>query len=358
MTALSRRRIFVGDAAEVLRRFPAASVDCAITSPPYYALRDYGAPGQIGLERNVDEWVAAVREVMRQVARTLKPSGSLWLNLGDSYSRAMRYGAPPKSLLLAPERLLVALLFDGWLVRNKVIYAKTNPMPHSVGDRLNTTFEFVYFLVRSPRYYFDLDAIREPHTSSRPGPARPAPARPPVWTGPLAGGTQAGLSRAREADVPGHVLGKNPGDVWRLGTRGYRGAHFATFPEELVRRPLLATCPERICLQCGIPWRRGVDLTIVGQRRPAGEDRYVRRYPNRWETRRRLGPMRSGCSCGAPTEPGVVLDPFFGTGTVGVVAERYGRDWTGVELNPKFARMARQRIESARTTSSREQIAA
>ena len=167
MRRLPRSKLLVGDAIDELKKLPTSSIDCCITSPPYYMLRDYGVVGQLGLEANVDQWVDNLVQVMRQVARVLKDGGSLWLNLGDSFSRHIRYGAPPKGLLCAPERLLLALASDGWLVRNKVIWAKPNPMPASVTDRLNLTYEVVYFLVRSPRYYFDLDAIREPHRSQR-----------------------------------------------------------------------------------------------------------------------------------------------------------------------------------------------
>src|SRR2546428_10138488 len=132
----------------------------------------------MGLEAMVRDWVASRRVVFGEVARVLKPTGAMWLDLGDTYSQRASHGAPIKSLLLAPERLLLALSRDGWIVRNKVIWAKTNPMPHSVTDRLSTTHDFVYFLVRSPRYFFDLHPIREPHRSSRERPGH-RPACPP-----------------------------------------------------------------------------------------------------------------------------------------------------------------------------------
>src|SRR5664280_1804707 len=233
-----RNTILIGDSLEQLRRLPDSSVDCVITSPPYFLLRDYGVKGQIGLEQTVDDWVAKLRAVFAEVARVLTPTGSIWIDLGDSYSRHPRYGAAAKSLLLAPERLLLALAEDGWIVRNKVIWAKSNPMPSSVGDRFNSTYDCVYFLVRSPRYYFDLDAVRIPHTSSGSRSEKPGPSKRPDWAGPLAG-SNSGLHRARLAGVAGHLLGKNPGAVWRLSTASFRGAHFATFPRALVERPLL-----------------------------------------------------------------------------------------------------------------------
>jgi DNA modification methylase len=319
MNQLPRNTILGGDATERLRQLPMASVDCVITSPPYYQLRDYGMPGQIGLESTICEWVTTLRTVLAHVARVLKPTGALWLNLDDSFSRHPRSGALAKGMLLAPERLALALTQDGWLIRNKVIWAKTNPMPSSVTDRLSLTYEIVYFLVRSPRYFFDLDAIREPHRS-KPQP-RQAMTRPPSRTDrarPLA------ITRNAVNPAGYHPSGKNPGDVWALPTEGYRG-HSSPFPEELVRRPLLATCPQIVCTACQRPW----------QRQPSH-----RRHNN---AHQRPGPL-APCGCNAPTMPGVVLDPFFGTGTVAVVAQRHSRDWVGIELNPTYIHVAKNRL--------------
>lgn len=308
MTQLPRNTILVGDVFDGLRILPPDSVDCVITSPPYFQLRDYGVTGQLGSEATVDEWVHNLRRVMAEVARVLKPAGSVWLNLGDSFSRHHRYGAPPKGLLLAPERLLVGLAADGWIVRNKVIYAKTNPVPTSVTDRLALTYEPVYFLVRSRSYFYDLDAIREPHRTPAAKPRKAASdSQPAAWAGPLAA-PRGYLRELKATGRPGHPNGKNPGDVWPLAASSYRGAHFATFPEQLVRRPILATCPARVCARCG-----------AAQPRP-------------------------GCDCRAPFVPGIVLDPFFGSGTVGVAARRLGRDWLGIELNPDYAELAQLRI--------------
>ena len=340
MSPLPRNTILAGDVLERLGGLPEASVDCVVTSPPYFQLRDYGVTGQLGLETTVDEWVANLRAVCRQLARVLKPTGSVWLNLGDSFSRHARYGAAPKGLLLAPERLLIALAADGWIVRNKVIWAKSNPMPTSVGDRLSLTYEVVYFLVRSRRYFFDLDAIREPFTSTGSKTGRAAQAE--TWRGPLAN-TRVGLTWPRPTGQPGHPLGKNPGDVWRIATKGFRGAHFATFPPALLRRPILSTCPELVCTACGAPWRREVTTRRIGEVKPTPKERFVRSYPGHWRTERQIGDLIP-CGCGAPTLPGVVLDPFFGTGTVGAVARELGRDWVGIELNPDYIELARVRL--------------
>jgi site-specific DNA-methyltransferase (adenine-specific) len=303
-----RNTILIGDAREQLAQLPAASVDCAVTSPPYFQLRNYQVKGQLGMELTVAGWVADLRTVMREVARVLTPTGGAWLNLGDSFSRHPRYGAPAKGLLLAPERLLLALAQDGWLVRNKVIWAKTNPLPSSVGDRLTLTYEVVYFLVRQRSYFFDLEAIREPCRTKTVTKRKPELAsRRPAWAGPLAT-TRGGL----RSGMVGHPGGKNPGDVWQIATRGFHGSHFAVFPPELVLRPILATCPAVVCTACG-----------QGQK---------------------VGTGALPCDCKASARRGLVLDPFFGTGTVGLVARELGRDYLGIELNPDYARMAEERL--------------
>jgi DNA modification methylase len=321
--------VLVGDVNEQLRRLPNASIDCVVTSPPYFRLRNYQTSGQLGLEATVGEWVANLAAAFDEIARVLTPWATVWLNVGDSYSRESRAGAPPKAMVLAPERLAVELADRGWLVRNKVVWAKTNPMPTSVQDRLACTWEPIYLLTRSGAYTFDLDAVRVPHRSTpskRTPPPDRAPRIVPAWQGPLAGKND-GLDRMKADGRPGHVLGKNPGDVWQIATSSHRGAHFATFPEALVERPLLAGCPEKVCLTCGTPWRRSAPRTI-GHLAVAGE----------------LEPL---CACGASWRPGIVLDPFIGSGTTAVVAERLDRDWIGIDINGDFAEMTRRRVANS-----------
>jgi site-specific DNA-methyltransferase (adenine-specific) len=318
-----RNAILIGDALDRLRELPSESVDTVITSPPYFGLRDYGVAGQIGREAHVDTWVAELRAVCSELHRVLAPHGSLWLNLGDSYSRHPDYGAPAKSLLLGPERLARALVEDGWLLRNKVVWAKTNPLPSPVKDRLTNAHEFVYLFAKQPSYFFDLDAIREPLTTER-KPSRGS-RTPQSALGVLAGGRDGLVSMAQKG-LNGHPLGKNPGDVWRLGSSSYRGAHFATFPTELVRRPLLASCPPVVCTRCHQPWRRSTRRVEIDDGGDAMPRPFVR------------------CACGVATRPGLVLDPFFGTGTVALTAQHYQRDWLGIELNPAYILLADQRL--------------
>lgn len=331
MSAPSRNQILVGDARQQLEMLPNASVDCVVTSPPYFRLRDYDADGQLGLEPNVNAWVDGLQVVAQEVARVLVPTGSLWLNLGDTYSTHIRQGAPRKSLLMAPERVARALMADGWLLRNKIIWAKPNAVPTSVTDRLATTYEVIYVFARSPRYFFDLDAVRVPHRSHAPRARPKRPARPPtareLWRGPNSDGDQ-GLTALKARGLVGHPLGKNPGDVWTIATSTYRGAHFATYPVALAERMVRAGCPERRCAACRAPWRR--PLRRLGA------------------TALRLT-LRPTCACRAAGEPGLVLDPFMGAGTTALAAERLRRDWLGVELNPDFAALASDRITVDRT---------
>jgi len=342
-TLLAGGQILVGDALDRLRELPAASVDTVVTSPPYFRLRNYGVEGQIGAEETVDGWVIALVSVLDEVARVLKPEGALWLNLGDTYSRRPDHGAAPKGLVLAPERLLLALNQRGWSCRNKVIWAKPNPMPASVKDRLSATWEPLYLLTRSKAYFFDLDAIRVDGRSSRLKPTKvgahtkhgaTGPERP-SWAGPNAG-NNSGLSAMKARGQSTHPLGKNPGDVWQIATAAYRGAHFATFPEALVERPLRATCPERVCTTCGTAWRRAPYIEALGKVAVAGA-------------------LRKSCGCGSRDwHPGTVLDPFLGAGTVAVVASRLGRRWIGIELNPAYARIAEDRIATSTSAAGRQ----
>jgi DNA modification methylase len=332
---MNRNQILIGDALAHMTALPDSSVDCVVTSPPYYSLRNYDAKGQLGLEATIDEWVDNLAAISAQAARVLVPTGTFWLNVGDTYAVHPRQGAPRKNLLMAPERLALQLQRDGWIIRNKIVWTKPNPVPTSVTDRLNTTYELIYVLARQPRYFFDLNAIREPHRTAAKTPAaaqRGAPARE-AWRGPT-GMTAIGLASIKAQGRVGHPLGKNPGDVWTITPGGYRSAHHATFPVALAERMVSAGCPEARCTRCRLPWRRPL-IRALGQT----------------ATPTALAPT---CDCQAPSEPGLVCDPFIGSGTTAVAAEKLGRDWMGIELNPEFAAAARSRIESARSGRERQ----
>lgn len=200
MTSAPRNITLIGDARKRPAELPPSSADTVITSPPYSGVRDYGHDQQLGAEPGVEDRVAELREVCREIARVLRPTGSLRLNLGDGYSRRPSEGANAKSLLLGPARVALALVADGWILRNQVVWARSNPMPSSVGDRLTTTHEVIYFFTRSRSYFFDLGAIRQPLVTTRRQSTRdPSRAYPPP--GPARSAVTAGSSTTTRASA-------------------------------------------------------------------------------------------------------------------------------------------------------------
>lgn len=313
-----RHTILVGDVRERIAEIPDGSVQCVVTSPPYFGLRDYNVDGQIGLEPTLAEYIASLVGVFREVRRVLRDDGTLWMNIGDSYcshdpggrrageflnpggrqseeSRGARnkagtfargqYGLKAKDLMMAPARVAIALQEDGWYLRSDIIWAKPNPMPESVTDRPTSAHEHVFLLSKSKSYYYDADAIREEYQNVQSGAAatfeRNGSKRAHVIPGQSVGTHRPN----RRDDVYGHG-GRNKRNVWTVSTAPYKGAHFATFPPKLVEPMILAGCPEG----------------------------------------------------------GMVLDPFGGAGTVSAVCDGHGRDSTLIELNPEYAEMARRRI--------------
>lgn len=328
-------RVIEGDCRDVLRTLPDASVHCIVTSPPYFGLRDYGVAGQMGLEPTPDEFVAGMVGVFREARRTLRDDGTLWLNIGDSYAGArggrqgqngqcadrsaaaqqVRHrsadrkadGCKPKDLIGIPWLLAFALRSDGWYLRQDIIWEKPNPMPESVQDRCTKAHEYLFMLSKSPRYYFDAEAIAEPLATAsiarllQPNlPNQAGSDRVPGKTngamkavGPRFGGHKYGddegeHSRTKSGNEwDGSATGtRNKRSVWNIATAPFKEAHFATFPPALIEPCILAGCP-------------------VG---------------------------------------GTVLDPFGGAGTTGLVADRHQRDAILIELNPEYAAIARRRI--------------
>jgi len=214
--------ILHGDCLEVLATLPAESVHCCVTSPPYWGLRDYGVPGQFGLEPTVGEYIAKLVDIFREVRRVLRHDAVLWLNLGDCLK--------DKQLQGVPWRVAFALQDDGWWLRSDIIWAKPNPMPESVRDRPTKAHEYVFLLAKSPTYYFDAAAVREPHSRSWWNEIPSRPGNPDRKDG---GGRQGCNETA----------GRNIRSVWTIATSPYADAHFATFPPELARRCILAGCP-------------------------------------------------------------------------------------------------------------------
>jgi len=327
---LPRNQIIQGDARAVLSGLSPESVDCCVTSPPYAnGLRQYSnLADELGQEPSVTEYVENLRDALRGVRQVLKDSGCLWVNLGDSFSKSRQQGAPAGSLLLAPQRLALALAADGWCIRNVCIWQKPNPRPESVRDRLSQTYEVVIFATKTRRCYFDLDRVRIPHRSA--GRERPRARE----RGRLYQGGNDGLGKLKAAGRVGHRHGKNPGDIFTIPTATDRRGHQATFPEALIEPLILASCPESICVQCDGAWVRPSRIVST----PTGEG--IRH-------RQEVGELQR-CDCFAPARPGVVLDPFMGTGTTAVVARRLGRDFLGVELSEEYVGIANERLASVR----------
>lgn len=311
-------QLLLGDALEQLQTMADGSVDCIVTSPPYYGLRDYGTPGQYGLEATPTAYVEQMRAVFAEARRVLADDGTLWLNLGDSYvcgpkgsasktsgldGRSNHATTPPgsggknggglaaKQLLGIPWRTAFALQDDAWILRNEIVWHKPNAMPESVRDRLSSRHEHLFLFAQQPRYWFDLDPIREPHVIGNGGRQRAA-AR---GTNDYADSDHKFRTRHRATDNGNSGLatgsgynpnGRNPGDVWSITTRPYPAAHFATFPLDLP-------------LRC----------------------------------------IKAGCKPG-----GTVLDPFSGSGTTGAAARQLGRRYIGIDLNPDYHDLAKGRF--------------
>lgn len=301
-TAISR--LLLGDALEQLRTLPSESVHTCVTSPPYYNLRDYGIAGQIGNEPSVEEYLQKLVRVFREVRRVLREDGTLWVNMGDSY--ATRSGKQPptntrnsyghtekrtpqgykyKDLIGVPWQLAFALREDGWYLRQDIVWYKTNAMPESVKDRCTKSHEYIFLLSKSERYYFNAAAIREPVTSIK-GNARTFRGGG-TYVGGQSYSNSACVERKSHGNCENQAGYRNKRDVWPVSTTGFRGAHFAVFPEKLIEPCVVAGCPES----------------------------------------------------------GIVLDPFMGSGTTGVVAKRLGREFIGIDLNSEYVEISANRIK-------------
>lgn len=355
-------RLIQGDVLAQLPLLAAESVHCVVTSPPYWGLRDYGVPGQLGLEGDYRAYIATMVAVFREVWRVLRSDGTLWLNLGDSYATGGTPSLKPKDLCGIPWRVAFALQEDGWWLRQDIVWAKPNPMPESVTDRCTKSHEYVFLLAKSERYYFDADAIAEPFADDRMG-------NPGAYRRDKACKDRRRDDRGFAAwNADSTQSARNKRSVWTIATQPFKEAHFATFPPALVEPCVLAgTSSQGCCAKCGAPLKR---MTQPSERYAQAlgkgwtdhdadleqEQGYLPRGANRQKRWRdelgltakemvTLGWDRS-CACAAPTVPCTVLDPFGGAGTTGLVADRLGRDAILIELNPAYAAMASERITS------------
>jgi DNA modification methylase len=346
--------IHTGDVRDRLADLPDDSVHMAMTSPPYFGLRDYGHDDQIGLEDDLAEYVEELVAVGRDLRRVLRDDGSWWLNLGDTYD--------DKQKLNVPYEVARELKRDGWIERNDATWLKPNPMPQSVKDRLNTTTEQVFHFVPQKRYWYDLDAIREPHaesTQDRMGEGFGNAGDNKYKTDDTAGNhNNGGIHDADKGfDELLNPAGKNPGDVFEVSTKPFPDAHFAVYPPELCEKPIKASCPPKVCADCGTGYTRHRET----EDRPDRRDRNVSRDESygkqtaEWNNNRGswVGMPKDvvdewweqPCDCDTDaTEPGIVLDPFAGAGTTLLKAKELGRRFVGIELNPEYADMARARI--------------
>jgi len=293
-------KLLNGDCIEMMRTLQGKSINCCVTSPPYYGLRDYGHEGQIGLEETPDAFVQKLVEVFREVKRVLKDDGTLWLNLGDSYvgtgakgehkdpkhpeGRNAQSDTPKnnkvaglksKDLIGIPWRVAFALQSDGWYLRQDIIWHKPNPMPESVQDRCTKAHEYIFLLSKSSKYYYDIESIKEPVKQDWGTRNRSDGKYHNEGTGLQ---PHSGLEKSYEF--------ANKRSVWSVNTKSYKGAHFATYPPELIRPCILAGCPKG----------------------------------------------------------GVVIDPFGGSGTTAAVANEEGRDAVLCELNPEYISLINKRL--------------
>ena len=275
-------RILCGEAAEVLRTLPVSTVDCVVTSPPYFRQRDYeGSDRQVGLEKSPAAYAERLVGTLHELRRVMKPSGTLWLVIGDKYDDG--------ELLGMPWRVALAMKDDGWRLRGDCIWHKPNAMPSSTKTRPTVDHEYIFFFTAGRDYYYDADAIREPHVTFGENSKMRGGRRHFFQRGgtPEAGknGGDSNLHNGRW-DQAFHPLGRNKRTVWSIPLSKFRDAHFAVFPESLVE-----TC------------------------------------------------IKAGCPAG-----GLVLDPFCGSGTTAVVAQRLGRDYLGIDCVAEYCEMARQRL--------------
>ena len=300
------------DCLDALRELPDDSVHCCVTSPPYYALRDYGVEGQIGREETPAKYVARLTEVFAEVRRVLRPDGTFWLNIADTYAgkgnqgdyldpkypngrtgqavalNGKVEGCKAKDMIGIPWLLAFSLRNDGWYLRNDIIWYKANPMPESVRDRCSRCYEHIFLLTKTRRYFFDPDSIAEPVAASTPARMRRGFGADNKYSDDIPGQKHQHLNDHRpfgyaEAEIPRL---RNKRDVWQINPFPYKGGHFAAFPPKLVETCLLAGCPQ----------------------------------------------------------DGIVLDPFLGSGTTAAVAKQMGRHYIGIELNPGYCALAEQRI--------------
>ena len=362
-----KNQIINGDALEVLKTLPSDYVHCIITSPPYWGLRDYGKEDQLGLESNPNDYVDKLTAIFSEAKRVLRPDGTLWLNIGDSYagnmSRASQGGRAgfgtkregvfkripetlkAKDLVGIPWRVAFAHQSDGWYLRQDIIWHKPNAMPESVKDRCTKSHEHVFLLTKSPKYYFDKDAIAE---------------KTVTYDDSIRNRDETKLNNTPGREKmqglkKNNYMTKNKRDVWTIAAGHYKGAHFAAFPQNLIIPCIQAgTSEQGCCSLCGMPMSRELEITeeykkLKGQGWK-GKDKFketgmrgVGSMPKVSETYRTVG-WKKNCECDADVSPCIVMDIFMGSGTTAFVSKRLGRRYLGIELNEEYVEIANNRL--------------
>jgi DNA modification methylase len=384
----TRNRIYTLDALTFLKTLPSESINCCVTSPPYWGLRAYLATDdpnkkyEMGMEPTLKGFIDNMTVLFREVRRVLRSDGVCFVNMGDSYASSVNgrsaddtkaagnddrtfrdkpfstvgNGLKPKDLCGQPWRLAFALQDDGFYLRSDIIWHKPNPMPESVSDRPTKSHEYVFLLTKSERYFYDADAIREPVQESTFERAnRGNSDHHKNIEGHMPGNKLHSMHKAR-ANGEGYPMpaNRNKRSVWTIPTEPTPFAHFATFPQALIEPMILAGCPDKTCSVCGAPYVREVEATggTIGKSWNdhkhdmtigTSSKGYVKAMEDGSYQRTTLG-FKPTCTHNAPTRPGIVLDIFMGSGTVALVSRRLGRDFLGSELNPEYVALANSRL--------------
>ena len=379
------------DVMEGLKRLEDESVDCVVTSPPYWALRDYGVEGQLGLEPTFQEYINKLCDIFDEVKRVLKKTGTCWVNLGDSYAgnmgkksgwtdnklgfskeEAIEKGVcltnktkiihqlPQKCLVGIPARFQIEMINRGWILRNVIIWKKNNCMPSSVKDRFTVDFEYVFFFTKNKKYYFeqqfetyapasDVRYRQKLRAGKKYNSKEPYKNNLPYNSIKRRGNDKDGLC------VGGNNQGRNKRAVWTINSKPFSEAHFAVYPEELCETPIKAGCPKEVCVKCGKP--KEPIFKSNPQKREI--EWHNEKYGKEDEKTKRLGRMqpqksvyntsqfkgyKPTCSCNVEFKKGVVLDPFVGSGTTLKVARNLNIDSIGIELNPEYIKIIKKRL--------------
>lgn len=391
-------KIYQGDCIEVLKTLPDNSINCCVTSPPYFGLRDYGVEGQIGLEKSINEYIEKLVLVFREIRRVLRDDGSLWINLGDSYNhkttegakiqgnpefnknrpsreatrlpaRELQHRLQNKDLIGIPWRVAFALQADGWILRQDIIWHKPNPMPESIKDRFTKSHEYIFMFVKKQSYYFDADSVREPMSEKTK--ERDKYKFSGAFKGQFQGSpVEKRWQDGRPIENPSffNESGRNRRSVWTVSVKPYKGSHFATFPMDLIEPCILSTCPEFVCPVCGKIREKQFDREYVD--RPNGDELEEFNHergiaPGKGQARNRWSggniPIQpkhfigySDCGCCSDFNNGIVIDPFMGAGTTALVALKNNRNYVGIELNPDYITLAEQRIATEMSKFSKK----